>query len=42
VTASKKEKPKPKAIGTAPNTNFTVLNKNTDIISHQDCTKTKN
>jgi len=38
VTASKKENPSPSAMGTAPNTNFTVLNKNTDTISHQDST----
>lgn len=36
VTASKKEKPIPKAIGTAPNTNLTVLNKKTDTISHHE------
>lgn len=36
VTASKNENPIPKAIGTAPNTNLTVLNKNTDTISHHE------
>ena len=33
TTASKTEKPKLNAIGTEPNTNLIVLNKNTEIIS---------
>ncbi len=36
VTASKNEKPNPKASGTPPKTNLTVLIKKTDIISNND------
>ena len=37
TTASKKENPNPKAIGTEPKTNLTVLTKKTQIISQIPC-----